>query len=556
MPEDAANLGLALQPDPSRLTLPRFLDDVAARHGPRVALRHAGRDLRYAELRSEARAVARGLVGAGVEPGAHLALLFANRPEWAVACFGAALAGARVVPVSTFATAAEREHVLAHSDASVLLMQRGLRGRDFAEETARALPALPRLRRVLCWGIERALGAVEPWAELERASGSASDAQLDEIAAQISPGDPGFLIYTSGTTARPKGVLHRQRAAVIQSWRFAELMGLTPEDRAFTAQPFFWTAGFAMSLGATLAAGATLLTQEMFEPGEALALIERERVTTVHAWPHQEKSMAEHPDAARRDLSCVRRVEHSSPLARLVPLARDEWGMYGSYGTTETFTLATAFPASAPAELRHRSHGPPLPGNELRIVDPASGTPLPSGEHGEIAVKGPTLMLGYWKVPQEETFDADGFYRTGDAGWLDGEGRLHWRGRLSGMIKTGGANVSPLEVEEAMSAYPGVKSAHALGVPHPTLGEAVVLCVVQVDGAAPIDAEAVRAFLRPRLAPYKLPRAVLSFAPDDVAFTGSQKIALGPLRECALARLAADRVEIAGHVYKETQEGV
>ena len=547
MPESSASTALALQPDVSRLTLPHFLDDVAARHGPRVALRFEGRDLTYTQLREEARAVARGLLAAGVARGDHIAVLFANRPEWAIAAFGAALAGAVVVPLSTFATPEERAYILEHSDAAVLLHQRTLLGRDFAAEL-RAAPRPPRLRLVACWGDERF-----PQVRRDSAAAPALDAQLAAIAAAVAPAEPGLLIYTSGTTARPKGVLHAQRSPVIQCWRFAELMDLTPADRVFTAQPFFWTAGIAMSLGATLAAGATLLLQESFEPAAALALIERERATSVHAWPHQEKSMAEHPDAPHRDLRSVSKVEFGNPLAKLILLARDEWGTYGSYGTSETFTLFSAFPARAPAALRHASHGPPLPGNELRIVDPSSRALLAAGEHGEIAVRGPTLMLGYWKQPREACFDADGFYHTGDAGWLDGEGRLHWRGRLTGLIKTGGANVSPLEIEEAMAAYPGVKSAHAVGVPHPTLGEAVVLCVVLTETARAggFDLETVRDFLRPRLAAYKLPRAVLTFAASEVAFTGSQKVALAPLRERALARLAEEDLEIAGHRFRE-----
>ena len=549
MPESGASgsFSLALQPDASRLTLPRFLDDIAARHGPRVALRFEARDLTYARLREEARALARGLLAAGVARGEHVAVLFANRPEWAIAAFGAALAGAVIVPVNTFATPDERAFILEHSDATMLLHQRTLLGRDFAAEL-RSAPRPPQLRFVACWG-EQGF----PQLPHDSATASLLDAQLAAIEASISPSAPALLIYTSGTTARPKGVLHRQQAPVIQSWRFAELMDLTPDDRVFTAQPFFWTAGIAMSLGATLAAGATLLLQETFEPGAALALIERERATTVHAWPHQEKSLAEHPAAASTDLCSVRKVEFGNPLARLIPLALDEWGSYGSYGATETFTLASAFPARAPAELRHASHGPLLAGNELRIVDPVNGALLAAGEHGEIAVRGPTLMLGYWKQPREACFDADGFYHTGDAGWLDAEGHLHWRGRLTGLIKTGGANVSPLEIEEAMAAYPGVKSAHAIGVPHPTLGEAVVLCVVlsEIARASGIELAAVREFLRSRIAAYKLPRALLVFDASDVEFTGSQKVALAPLRERVLARLAEEDLEIAGHRFRE-----
>jgi fatty-acyl-CoA synthase len=335
---------------------------------------------------------------------------------------------------------------------------------------------------------------------------------------------------------------------VIQGWRFAELMAFTPEDRVYTAYPFFWTAGIAMALGASFAAGARLLLHEIFEPGEALALAARERASSLQVWPHQAKAMAEHPDAAGTDLSSVSKIEFGSPLAKLAGLERDEWGIYASYGMSETFTLATALPANAPAEHRKRTHGPTLAGTALRIVDPHTGAVLPAGEKGEIAVKGLTLMSAYAKVEPELALDADGYFHTQDGGHLDGAGELHWTGRLSNLIKTGGANVSPLEIEERAGRFPGVRSAHAVGVPHPTLGEVIVLCVVPTAGAA-VDVIALEAFLREALSAYKLPRASFVLRPDEVSYTGSQKVQVDPLRAWAHEKLCAQRAEIGGFTY-------
>jgi acyl-CoA synthetase (AMP-forming)/AMP-acid ligase II len=335
---------------------------------------------------------------------------------------------------------------------------------------------------------------------------------------------------------------------VIQSWRFAELLGLNPEDIVYTAQPLFWTAGISMSLGATLAAGAKLLLQEIFSPETALDCIEAERATTVHAWPHQEKAMAEHPSAQGRDLSPVHRVEFNSPLAKLVGLEEDVWGIYASYGMSETFTLISALPASASAQERDSNSGRTLPGMEIRIVDPETGEPRGTGERGEIIVRGVTLMQGYWKVPLENVLDADGFFHTGDGGYIDAEGLLHWKGRLSGMIKTGGANVSPLEIEKAAADLPAVRAAIALGVPHPTLGEAVVLCIVPTVGNT-VDEKVLRARLRERLAVYKVPRHVIVVAEADAPTTGTQKLRADALRTLALERMGAARIEIAGHIY-------
>lgn len=556
-----SDLGLEAAPDRSHHTLPAFLREVASRHGDRTALRFGDETLGFRDLERRARSVAKGLVASGVGKGTRVGVLMANRPEWAVAAFGAALAGGVVVPVNTYATDEERDYILRHSDTAVLLMQRGLLQHDFPRALARRhpalgegepgrvrCPALPFLRAAFALGIEEPVGAVAPWAALEAAGEGVGDDLLDQIAAEVTPADDGIVIYTSGTTAHPKGVLHYQRAPVIQSWRFAQDLGLTPEDVVWTAQPFFWTAGVCMSLGASLAAGATLLLQEVFEPGAAIAAIARHRATIVHAWPHQEKAIAEHPDASPETLGSARKVNFQSPLAPVVGLEKDEWGTSGTYGLSETFTLASAIPAAAPAERREATSGLPLPGMQLRIVDPESGSPLPPGEKGEIAVRGVTFMRGYYKVEPELYLDGDGFFHTQDGGHLDTEGYLHWSGRLGNLVKTGGANVSPVEIERALDQLPGLRAGLAVGVPHPVLGELLVLCAVPIPGAE-LDAETIRAHLRERLSAYKVPRVVLFFGEDELQFTGNQKIQLGPLREAARARLERDGVEVAGHRY-------
>ncbi|MEZ4216639.1 MAG: class I adenylate-forming enzyme family protein [Myxococcota bacterium] len=555
--------GLALQPDARRLTLPRFVEDVAARHGARPALRDdTGAALRFDELLAGARAVARGLVAAGVAKGERIGVLLPSSCAWATVAFGAATAGGVVVPLSTFATADELDFVLAHGDVATLVLAPEFLSHRFLDDLlarhpaiaegapgAVACAALPALRRVIATDLDARRGAVVPLGDVVRAGARVDDALLDALVASVDPGDDGMLIYTSGTSARPKGVLHRQRAPVIQSFRFAEYMALAPSDRVLSVQPFFWTAGIAMSLGASLASGAELLVHARFRAEEMLEAVERERPTALHAWPHQEKEMAEHPTARARDLTSLRKVEFANALAPLAGLERDEWGTYGSYGLSETFTICTALPAWAPAADRAATSGEPLPGMEVRIVDPESGAPLPRGAKGEIAVRGLTLMRGYARVAPELVFDADGFFRTQDGGFLDEAGRLHWTGRLSSLVKTGGANVSPLEVEAAVDRFPGLVATVAVGVPHPTLGEALVLCAVVAPGAAAPDEGAVVAALRARVAVYKVPRRVLFFGEAEAPRTGTQKLRADAFRELARARLEAERAEIAGHVY-------
>jgi len=546
--------------DPS-LTSGRFLVEIARRYGDRCAIRFEGREILYRDLEREARRLARSLVGAGVVKGTRVAVLMANRPEWVVSAFAVGMAGGVLVPVNTFATRHEFDYILRHSDSALLLLQPELLKHRYLEDLLAAhpeiergepgrlrVPALPQLRRVVSLGIAAPRGGAEDWESLLAHGDDVSDELLDALIDEVEPSDDGLIIYTSGTTANPKGVLHTHRAGVLQGWRFVDFLRLDSDDRVYTTYPFFWTAGIAMSLLPCMAAGACLLLEETFEPGVALERIESERATAVHAWPHQQKSLCEHPDAASRNLTSVCKVDFSSPLAKLAGVDRDEYGTGASYGMSETFTIASSLPADAPAELRREGSGRPNPGMDFRIVDPETGDALPPGSDGEIAVKGVTFMRGYYKVLPENYLDADGFFRTQDGGRIAADGVLHWSGRLGHLIKTGGANVSPVEIEAALSDHPEVKVGIALGIGHPTLGQVVVLCVVPTAAATPAEDE-LRAYLKSRLAAYKIPRRVLFFRADELSYTGNQKVQLQPLEEAAQRRLDAERAEIEGYRY-------
>jgi fatty-acyl-CoA synthase len=316
----------------------------------------------------------------------------------------------------------------------------------------------------------------------------------------------------------------------------ASQQGMQDDIRYWTANGFFWSGNFAMAVGATLAAGGTLILQPTFEPAEALDLMAAERVTFLFAWPHQWAQLLEAPNWDSVDLSALRYIDVASPIARH-PTVRTSWLQPDyCYGNTETFTLCTAYPANTTREESKGSHGRPLPGNTVKIVDPLTGEIVPLGAHGEIAVKGPTLMLGYLGVPNDEVLDDQGYFRSGDGGYLDAGGRLFWEGRLNDIIKTGGANVSPVEIDELLITHAAVKAAKTVGVPHETLGEIVVACIVLHEGAA-LDEDTIRSFAREKLASFKVPRRVLFFAEEDLQLTGSAKIKTADLRTLAVARL-------------------
>jgi fatty-acyl-CoA synthase len=354
----------------------------------------------------------------------------------------------------------------------------------------------------------------------------------------VHPSDMGALFFSSGSTNRPKGVLNAHRGVTIQMWRFRRVCEFRPDDniRCWSANGFFWSGNFVMSLGATLAAGGCLVLQPTFVASEALELMEAERVNYPFAWPHQWAQVEAAPNWLAVDLSSMRFADVKTPIARH-PTVATEWHLPDhAYGNTETFTISTIFELNTPPEVHAQSWGVALPGVTIKIVEPLTGSVVPRDTSGEICVKGPTLMLGYIGTPLDETLDAEGFFHTGDEGYLDTVGRLFWKGRFTDIIKTGGANVSPLEVDEVLANHSAVKVAKTVGLPHNSLGEIVVACVVPRDGA-PVQAEDIRSYLRERLASYKVPRHVLFFRDDDLTLTGSDKIKSCDLRELAAQRL-------------------
>jgi fatty-acyl-CoA synthase len=538
------------------LTLSGFLLEVARNHPDREALAFHEPDggvvrWSYRDLECEARRVARAVLGTGAGKDSRVGILMGNRPEWIAALYGVALAGAVAVPLNTYFEPPELDYVLRHSDAKLLLTQTRLLGHAYVDQLAELCPELagaapgelrssryPHLRRVAALGLEDRRGAAEPWETFIGLGEDVSEDLVDACVAETVPADHALVIYTSGTTAAPKGVLHPHRGPAIQSWRFAQQLRLDPSVRVWSAFPFFWSAGLVMVMGATLAAGGCIVLQEHFDPGEALHLLESERVTSPHAWAHQLAELEDHPDWPRVDLSAIRQCEAFTSFGRHPSVhVEDKWSPRAAYGLSETCTIISSLPADTPPEIRDRSQGAILPGNLVRIADRDSGDALAVGAIGEITVKGPTLMLGYVKKLPEECFDEDGFFHTGDAGFVDDESFLHWTGRMTDMIKTGGANVSPVEIEETLLRHPGLKAALAVGIPDEKLGEMVVLCAVAHDGAS-VGEDDVRDFLRGRIATYKIPRRVLFFDEKELSLTGNAKIRSDELRKLAMERLA------------------
>lgn len=515
---------------------------IAEARGAQVVARLSGRELYAATLGTAER-----LLRWGVRRGTHVGLLCPNRIEWVTHAFAAWQLGAVLVPLSTLWKRNELAYALRHADVRWLLCVSGFLRHDYrsvlaeiarplATSTAQPPLFLPEVP-ALC-GVQYLDDAPRP-ASAEPPS-PASEEFFAALAQVASESDRAVIFFTSGTTALPKAVVHCHSALVTSAERIADALGIESSDCWWGHMPLFWTGGFVLGLLASWAGGARVVLHERFDAGEALELLEREGCTIMAGW-HQAGPLLEHPDFPARKLSLRKGSSH--PLAERL-LVQPHFAA-GMYGLSETATCVACGRWDEPLPLRTSSAGQPLAGTEIRIVDPASGQPLEAGQTGEICVRGPTLMEGYYKVPRSETFDSAGFFHTGDLGFLDTTGRLHFQGRLKDVIKTAGVNVAAQEVEEVLSQHPGVRSAHVVGVPHPVRGENIVAFVVPAGEELPSE-EDLRGFCRERMASYKVPRHILLIDDAELPRTSTGKIEKSSLREEAERRLHTHSSEAPG----------
>ena len=501
---------------------------------------------RYGELHQQAYRVARALIAAGTGKGTRIGVLMTNRPEFLSSVFGIALAGGVATTISTFSTPAELDYLIRLSGISTLLVERQVLKKDFVDILQTLEPELqhgegplrstryPYLQRVVTVGAGS--GRIDDWDTFLHSGDQISPDWVDATAATVTPADPGALFFSSGTTAKPKGILSAHRGVALQLWRWRRFYQTGPDARTWSANGFFWSGNFGMAIGGTLTAGGTLVLQKTFDPEQALELMEQERVSMAIAWPHQWPQLEAASNWDAVDLSAMKYLSPTTGLARH-PSIQTHWQEpTAAYGNTETFTISSIFESGTDPARINGSSGEPQPGMTFKIVDPLTGDTLPIGKEGEIAVKGPTLMMGYLGIPLSDTLDEQGYFRTGDGGYVDDANRLYWKGRLNDIIKTGGANVSPLEIDVTLLENPDIKLCQTVGIAHDTLGEMVVSCVVPHEGCT-LTEDTIKDFAKQRLASYKVPRKVLFFAESELQTTGTAKIKTAELREKVSALL-------------------
>ncbi|MGI5328966.1 FadD3 family acyl-CoA ligase [Actinomadura nitritigenes] len=502
-----------MPPHPAPATIPALVRHAARVHGDREALvtetAHGPVRRTFAQLEADVEAAARAAAGAGVRPGDRVAIWAPNSAEWIVAALGLVSAGAVLVPLNTRYRAAEASDILRRSRATALFTVRGFLGNDYPAMLAASGARLPDLGLTVLLAGEPE-GTAVSWADHLAGGASVSADEARKRADAVRAGDVCDIVFTSGTTGRPKGAMstHGQTLRVFEAW--SAVATLRPGDRYLLINPFFHTFGYKAGVLACLLNGATMLPEPVFDAERAARRLAEERVTVLMGPPTVFSSLLALPGRPPHALRLAGTGAADVPVD-LVRRIRAELGVpdvFTAYGLSEAAGVVSVCPVDADAETVARTTGPALPGTEIRIAD-ADGRPLPPGGTGEILVRGYNVMKGYLDDPEAtaRAVDADGWLRTGDCGRLDERGYLTVTGRIKDMFVVGGFNAYPAEIEGVLARHPAVADAAVVGVPDARLGEVGAAYLVLRDGAGEtVDGEELTRWLRERLANFKVPR--------------------------------------------------
>jgi fatty-acyl-CoA synthase len=512
----------------------QVLEERAREHPDRVFLVYGDRRLTYRQLESRASAIAAALHELGVEPGDRMALDLPNWPEFVISMFAAAKLGAVIVPLNPRYTVPELQYMLRHSEATVVICAENYNGTDYLQLFEGFLTSLPDLQYLVTVG-EEDLWYDDRIYQFEDLESSGAGRKVPDPG--IDPQQDTYaIVYTSGTMGKPKGVALTHEDLLLTAAATADAVNLSPDDIVFGVATVFHVFGLGPGILGTMVAGASLVLQEHFEPDQALELIERNRVTVHYGVPTVYITEMRENETVRRDLSSLRAgIVAGAPIGdELMRRIRADLcpNLCVAYSLTETSSTVAMTRVDDPEDKAIFTVGRPLPGTEVRILD-LDGTILPEESLGEIAVRGPGVMKGYYRQPGEtaHSFDEDGFFLTGDLGMIDEEGFLHIVGRRKELIIRGGFNVYPREVEDRLHAHPAVMDVTVVGLPHEVLGEQVCACILPVEGAI-ITGEEIKDWCRSTLADYKVPDIVRFF--DSFPLTGSGKV-----RRVELARMVS-----------------
>ena len=497
-------------------TTPELLAEGTRRFGDHLAVVDGDRRLTYRGLEDAARTASAGFVGRGVEPGDRIAIWAPNKIEFIVALLGAQRIGASVVPLNSRYRGYEAHAILARSRATALVVADGFLGTDYVTMLRDAgenregpeVPGLPHLRviiDIMAGGNSNTIS----WSDFT----NVDDAMLDEAdrrAAAVEDSAVSDILFTSGTTGAPKGVVTTQAQTILIARTWARGASLSPSDRYAIVNPFFHGFGYKAGIMAALTSGSTIYPVLTFDPVAVMQLIEAERITVMPGAPTIFLTLIDHPRRTEFDLSSLRYATAGATSVpdNLFEQMRDVLGFdtaAQAYGLTECMVATQSRPDDDPLHIAQTT-GPAVEGIEIRVVD-ASSNDVGIGTDGEVWLRGKTVMIGYFEDPEATAaaIDSDGWLHTGDIGRLDEHGCLKITDRMKDMFIVGGFNVYPAEVENAISTHPDVTEAAVVGIPDARLGTVARAFVVPRHGATVSENELTQ-WCAVRLANFKVPR--------------------------------------------------
>jgi fatty-acyl-CoA synthase len=538
-----------MAPPPYRdLTVGALLTRLAEALPDRDALVYGGHGPRwtFAQLETEAREIARGLLALGVTPGERVAVWATNVPEWVVLQFALAKIGAILVTVNTALRGQEIDYLLRQSGTGTLVTIRGFKDVDYIQ-VLRDIGALggntyAALQRIIFIGAEPPPGTI-PYDELHTRATRASDDRLAAAERDVTLDTVINMQYTSGTTGFPKGVRLSSRNIVNNGYWLGLGLGFTPQDRLCLCVPLFHCFGCVIGVLGAFTHGGCLCAVEFFEPRKVLETVARERCTALYGVPTMFLAQLEHPDFATFDLSSLRTGIMAGSLCPEALMRRVIADMHLpeltiAYGLTEASPGITQTARTDSLDRRTQTVGCVLPEMDVKIVDPGSGATVGTGEPGELCVRGYNVMQGYHDndAATRAAIDAEGWLRTGDQATVDEDGYLRITGRIKDLIIRGGENIAPKEIEDLLREHPAIADAYVYGVAHEWFGEEVA-AAIRLKAGASASVEALTAFCESRIARFKVPR-LIRFV-DDFPMTASGKIQKYKLREVHEREIAA-----------------
>jgi fatty-acyl-CoA synthase len=524
----------------------------ARRFGEAEGLLFEGKRYSFVEINAEVDLAARALMAAGVNAGDHVALWLNNSDDWIFIAFAILKIGAVAVPINTRFRTHDLDYVLCQADSAFLITNDVSGPIDYLAmvkevvklpEAGDAIddPSFPMLRKVIIRG-DGAHQGVASWDGLKAAASSVSLEALNERAAAVQPSDTALIMYTSGTTGFPKGAVHTH-VAIRSIEERASRMAITPRDAIMGYLPLFHMFGFAETALMPFVSGARHIIMETYSPADVLDLIEAERATIIHGFEAHVKTLCEEQEPRPRDISSLRTgifaagQKSATPVLYRAAETLAPIKPVSGFGMTEIWIGSGLTALDDSDERRYESSGYPGLGFELRVADLETGAPLGVGVEGELQVRGRYLMQSYYKKPDETAaaYSEDGWFKTGDAAiWRD-DGYVRFLGRYKDMLKVGGENVDPMEVEGLLLAHPDICQTAIVGCPDETMGE-IAIAYVQLEPGADMSAEDVAAYCKGKVASFKLPKQVVFL--DDFPMTASGKIRKVELRADATERFA------------------